>query len=217
MYVGKSSGGRNFSSTYISHFEARDSETQLRLLTIGPAPAQLRRRILHPFDIVPIVVGGEELFRSAAASLSICWPLIAACSIQIEDRGSPFIPEYLIPQLVLQWVLNSTEADGIEYPSMFVDHDRVWSDYGFNYAFPARSSGSDGFCTKLTTLFEMTDPVPWSLALAFRNAPKRKLQMSSKYWMDFGLAGGVRMDYRVSDFGLVEATMREMKRASPES
>ena len=224
LYLGSSAhvcweelGRPEFSSTYISHFQAREAEQQLRLLTIGPAPIQLMRRILHPFDSPPIVVGGEDLFRSAAVSLSICWPLIAACSMQILDRGSPFVPEYLIPQLVLQWVLNSTEADGVEYPSMFVDHSQIWSDYGFNYAFPAKSSGRDGFCAKLTTLFEMTDPVPWSLALAFRDAPKGRPQTSATYWMDFGLAGGVRMDYRVSEFGLVEATLRGMERASPES
>jgi hypothetical protein len=179
LYLGSSAyvcweelGRPEFGSTYISHFRARD-ERKIRLLVIGPAPAQLRRRIIHQFNSPPVLPGCEDIYRGAAASLAICWPLIEACSMLVLERDSPFVPEYVVPQLVLQWVLNSGAADGVEYPSMLVDHDQVWSDFGFNYAFPARSSGKSGFCETLADLFEMTDPVPWSFALAFRDAPKR--------------------------------------------
>ena len=48
----------------------------------------------------------------------ICtYPLRAACSIVVEHPGSKFIEEYIMSQLLLQWVLDDDDFDGIRYES----------------------------------------------------------------------------------------------------
>lgn len=153
-------------------------------------------------------------------SLAICWPLVSACSMQVAEHGPPFVPEYVVPQLVFHWVVNSGEVDGIEYPSMVVDHSRVWSDYGFNFALPVKSGESpDGLCPVLKRKFVMTEPVSWSLAQAFRDSPISTEEAIKRagpgYWKDFGIADSVMMDYRYSEFGIVESRLRGMPLAPP--
>jgi hypothetical protein len=47
------------------------------------------------------------------------FPLIAACSVHVNPplRSHPFIPEYTIPQLLLQYVREDDSIDGIRYRS----------------------------------------------------------------------------------------------------
>lgn len=45
------------------------------------------------------------------------YPLRAACSVVVEHIGKSFIEEYIMPQMLLQWVLNDKDFDGIKYES----------------------------------------------------------------------------------------------------
>jgi hypothetical protein len=42
---------------------------------------------------------------------AVCWPLIAACSIKVKNPGANFKPEYVVPQLILQWITDETRID----------------------------------------------------------------------------------------------------------
>jgi hypothetical protein len=46
------------------------------------------------------------------------WPLIAACSIRREQRVGQFIPEFIVPQLLLPWIAQEGQVDGIRYFSV---------------------------------------------------------------------------------------------------
>lgn len=48
------------------------------------------------------------------------WPLIAACSIKVKHREDSFKPEYIVPQLLLQWIRNNQEIDGIRFSSTHI-------------------------------------------------------------------------------------------------
>ncbi|QKJ32865.1 RES domain-containing protein [Mucilaginibacter mali] len=48
------------------------------------------------------------------------WPLIAACSVKVKNTLDTFKPEYIIPQLLLQWI-NKSKVDGILYSSTHID------------------------------------------------------------------------------------------------
>src|SRR5206468_12842518 len=51
-------------------------------------------------------------------SSAATWPLMAACSVRRKYDDSPFIEEYIVPQLVLQWVTLQNHVQGIAYFSV---------------------------------------------------------------------------------------------------
>lgn len=75
-------------------------------------------------------------------SYLLWYSLIAACSFIRVNKNDPFAAEYIIPQLLIQWVCQkmcSSKTDdgelmGIRYFSCA--SERV-SDMGFNYVFPS--------------------------------------------------------------------------------
>lgn len=93
------------------------------------------------------------------------YPLIAACSYIRVNKEDPFAAEYIIPQLLMQWVHENTgecedaKLTGIRY---FSCASVRASDRGFNYVFPT-SGESDAnepqFCKYLVKAFTLTEPV----------------------------------------------------------
>ncbi len=99
----------------------------------------------------------EDLENFCHAYLML-WPLIAACSIRVLNEG-PFKVEYIIPQLLLQWISNErSEIDGIRYFSTkvveYINNPKI----NCNFAFPVKSVASHGFCTKMKVGFKLTEP-----------------------------------------------------------
>lgn len=92
------------------------------------------------------------------------WPLIASCSVKVKEKENPFKPEYIIPQLLLQWVRNNDELDGISYQSTHIgdDFNRQEGDYS-NIVLPVKKSEMAGYCINLNSKFEMTEAVSWQL------------------------------------------------------
>lgn len=94
------------------------------------------------------------------------YPLIAACSYIRVNKFDPFAAEYVIPQLMMQWVRSELEEKsgsfdkliGIRY---FSCASIRASELGFNYVFPTsgKQEGSLPFCSVLTKAFKLTNPV----------------------------------------------------------
>lgn len=79
----------------------------------------------------------------------ICtYPLRAACSVEVEYPEGKFIEEYIIPQLLLQWVLHDADIDGIRYESCS-ESDEVKSFCGHNIVLVTKEFDSDGYDIKL--------------------------------------------------------------------
>ena len=99
------------------------------------------------------------------------FPLVFLCSTEIETKEkenykSPiFRPDYVIPQLLLEYILDKTTFDkspilGIKYYSVKEDFFSSWLNGDerrlaeiINVAIPARSDGSKGYCSILSELF----------------------------------------------------------------
>ena len=88
------------------------------------------------------------------------YPLRAACSVVVEHHGAKFIEEYIISQLLLQWVRNDEDFDGIRYESCS-DSDDVKSFGGHNIVLMTKEFDADGYDVCLST----------------RNVSKRALKM----------------------------------------
>jgi hypothetical protein len=95
----------------------------------------------------------------------LLWPLIASCSIRVKNRSDPFKPEYIVPQLLLQWVQQSDKYDGICYFSTKIKHYNFQNIAHFrNYALPVKSCKDEGYCTDIQNLFlQWSEGVPWPI------------------------------------------------------
>lgn len=95
------------------------------------------------------------------------YPLIASCSYIRTNKNDPFAAEYIIPQLLMQWVRNEIDIDSVdEYNNLvgiryFSCASIKASDMGFNYVFPTsgqQKSSDLPFCSVLYKVFRLTKP-----------------------------------------------------------
>lgn len=94
------------------------------------------------------------------------YPLIAACSFIRAHRKHPFAPEYIVPQLLMQWLrkYNSNNGKPNEFLGLryFSCYSEKSSDLGFNYVFPTSGIPHDkdsNYCMILGHSFILTRPI----------------------------------------------------------
>jgi hypothetical protein len=85
------------------------------------------------------------------------WPIVLACSVKVKNIEDDFKPEYIIPQLLLQWVRERDDIDGISYQTTHIDFTNSVSEGEFlNIAIPVKEIKTRGLCKVLKQKFEMT-------------------------------------------------------------
>lgn len=92
-----------------------------------------------------------------------CWPLMAASSIKVLHDGDPFVHEYIVSQIILQWLMQNSDVDGIRYFSTRFNPEPTSLKGTLNYVFPGVHNGGpyQGFSIKLKNMFELSDPILW--------------------------------------------------------
>ncbi|MGK9124329.1 hypothetical protein M1D52_09415 [Olivibacter sp. SA151] len=117
-------------------------------------------RTLQLLDLTTDIFSGKYLPHfnpMVGIYYTTLWPLIAACSVKVFCPDDPFKPEYIIPQLLLQWV-NKSNIDGIKYSSTKINlvrsqHKGVF----YNIVIPTRSNLlREGYCPQLLERFHST-------------------------------------------------------------
>lgn len=101
------------------------------------------------------------------AAYLLWYPLIASCSYIRINKKDPFAAEYIIPQLLMQWVRNeikiktNDEYDQLVGIRYFSCASVKSSDMGFNYVFPTSGNKMENspFCSVLANVFRLTSPV----------------------------------------------------------
>ncbi len=160
-----------------------NSQTQLRLCS----RFQLDRNIHHndyEINVIELAIKPQDFFKNSGEnnvnsdnryirgsllqdnevreSYLMWYPLIAACSFIRACKSDPFAPEYVIPQLLMQWLRNWNENNhklfGLRYFSCASERA---SDEGFNYVFP--TSGEEhrdikNYCAVLVDSFKTSLP-----------------------------------------------------------
>lgn len=86
----------------------------------------------------------------------ITYPLTAACSIKVKQRESKFIEEYIVPQLLMQWISVNNNFDGIMYKSSLYT-DLVQGMGAVNIVLPVKKFRDDGLCENLTSKISVSD------------------------------------------------------------
>lgn len=134
---------------------------------------------LKPQDFILDYNRNESIIRRAIPSnlthsneirsaFLLWYPLIAGCSFIRTNKSDPFAAEYILPQLLMQWVRSELISDnqndyesliGIRY---FSCASMKASDMGFNYVFPTsgqQKSANLPYCSVLAKAFRLTSPV----------------------------------------------------------
>ena len=96
------------------------------------------------------------------------YPLMAACSLIVEDKNQNFLPEYIIPQMLLSWVRKNENIRGIAYISC---SNAQWARYynAFNVVLPPKKAAKKGHCEKLKKEFKLSQPEFVELSKIFSN------------------------------------------------
>ncbi len=95
----------------------------------------------------------------------MAWPIVMACSYTVKYPNSSFQEEYIIPNMVLQWISNNKEGiSGIKYVSTKASLPEN-IDLCVNYVFPPKSGQETqtGHCINLSESFLFSEPISWQL------------------------------------------------------
>jgi hypothetical protein len=107
--------------------------------------------------------GSNPGLEKLIIAYATCWPLMAASAIKVLHDGEPFVYEYIVPQMILQWAMSTTECDGIRFFSTRFTPDPDAIRGAANYVFPATHdvSPTNQYSQRLRDLFELTEPMVW--------------------------------------------------------
>lgn len=190
----------DISSLHISRFSAVGEP--LKILNFGIRPALMARLVEKNLANLQ----GNQPLKQFITAYCVCWPLLAACSIRVKYRDEPFKPEYVIPHLVLQWITNTRNLDGVYYFSVNIDNYYDDQMAAANFVFPAQTvARPSGYCTKLLDAFHLSEPVPWQLATGIQVAgypPNCNWKIE--------LIPGVYADYVKTEFGMMQAKLMSL-------
>ncbi len=146
------------------------SNTNIQVIELGVKPQDFlnteRYNVRHARRIENSLLESS----SVRAAYLLWYPLIAACSYIRVNKKDPFAAEYIIPQLLMQWVrfeIGSQSHTDDEYNQLigiryFSCASQKASDMGFNYVFPTsgkQKSPNLPYCSVLTKSFYLSTPV----------------------------------------------------------
>jgi len=137
------------------------------------------------------------------------WPLIAACSVKVPNRDVAFKPEYIIPQLLLPWVIKN-EFDGIKYSSTHINQSKN-NHIGklYNIVLPVRTFKQNyGYCKELLDIFEVSNVMPMQLnQFSIDNSNE---VVGHSELNEIELIKGKRVRYSETMFGKVENQLKSL-------
>jgi len=149
----------------------------------------------------------DEFFQETEKYLQL-FPFIIACGIPVRNAEDVYKPEYIIPQLILEWIIDNRFGKkdglaGVYYTSAIRNDDFYVLDHEWdNLAIPVHDSLSDKeFCPKLKQLFWCTKPTCYEYEYIQGNIN------TTGYW-DNGPQrndpAGLKNDYYMSLFSRME-------------
>lgn len=144
---------RKFS--YCSMMIEETGENALRLIDFTNRPIDLLTNI-HLWLLNSESEKEKEAIYKYLINYIITYPLVAACSIKVKQRDSKFIEEYVLPQLLMQWVRETNYFDGIRYKSSLYT-DLVQGMGAVNIVLPVKKFRDDGLCENLTSKISVSD------------------------------------------------------------
>ena len=141
----------------------------------------------------------------------ITFPLTIACSIKVKHPTGNFKPEYIIPQLLLQYISKNDKIDGIKFLSTKVDYSKLHNVDSYNYVFPVKTIEKKGFCSVLSDLFDSTEPTSLELEEIIYNPTTHPMVIGGGSPSDtrqIELVEGQKSYYSTTSFGKIETSLK---------
>lgn len=146
------------------------------------------------------IVGNEEMLS-----------LFIACSFLPNNDDDEFKPEYIIPQFLMQWMLESPiNIRGVRYYTHRASVDSVNSRLYTNFVFPASDIQDKDYCPLLKKSFNIQGTISGNI-LQYSNSSPGIIAVESKEAIEkdeyFYVTPGRKRRYAESLFGLIEKTL----------
>ncbi|MGE2079316.1 hypothetical protein [Enterobacter asburiae] len=183
-------GKPDFDKLYISSFKTDEETDDLRILDLGynltsAVKTQPLDRFIYfdidyneesePEEINDIEINYQESNNNYGSwginniiSKLLAWPLVLACNYSKYHSTANFHKEYIIPNLLMQWISSDKNKDisGISYRSTKILNQKNKS-IGINVIIPPKMEelpiDYSGHCPVLKRTFLMTNPVSWTV------------------------------------------------------
>ncbi len=152
-------GRSNPDSMQIARFEPAPGQT-IKVLDFMARPRHVAQGVRERAN-----ANDDPHQRFEFVALAVCWPLMAMASIRRKHGDSPFIAEYIVPQLLLQWLVeqDGEGIDGVAYSSVRCRAHCSYPALIANVVLPSRKFAPTGYCSRLAEKLAVTEPVAWSL------------------------------------------------------
>ena len=193
----------NINNMMVSRFYS-ENQHKLVFLDLSLTPFQIKNYLQNLS-----LKNEEELFDNKLFFIFLMrWPLTISCSLSALDEDQNFQPEYYIPQMLMQWIIDQNKVDGVKYFSIKANpfHSGDYSHF-INFALPAGLIDNDGYSKKLRKIFKLTEPISWELLqisdpqLAFTD---NAFEVSQTNEIQLELIKGYKVHYAQTLFGKME-------------
>ncbi|SFF70596.1 hypothetical protein SAMN04488033_105128 [Salegentibacter agarivorans] len=101
----------------------------------------------------------------------VTFPLILATTIKVKNGRATFKPEYIIPQMLIEYITSKSTIDGIKFPSTKVNYSSLHNMQAYNYVFPVKKIEKSGYCEQLVEDFLVTKPTCLDMEDIIHNPP----------------------------------------------
>lgn len=175
------------------------------------------------FDLTFDVYNDYEKFRKKTINEQLeflaLWPLIAACAVKVCNKDDVFKPEYIVPQLVLQWVRQEQKVDAIKYSTTRVDLTKNKGIF-HNMVLPVKEIKDKDYCNELVNIFACSPVVSFELLKFSSKLPKEGTNpnsIDSEITKKFNvqqleIIEGIPEDYYLTKFGQLEYFLNRDKK-----
>ena len=166
----------------------------------------------YDFKMLDLRIPSKDAWNLDMVRCILIFPLVIASMVQVKNYKDTYKPEYLIPQLLTEWVISKNkenrgkeEVTGIIYTSAQKNEDFSYSDDSYdNYAIPVlKPFGSKKYCKRLTDYFKLTMPTYYDLEVLKNREVPNELGMG----VDKGVAHFKSI--RISPFDKMEYFLKD--------
>ena len=150
------------------------------------------------------------------------FPIHLLCNIKVKNRDSIFKPEYMFPQLIMQWV-NENDIGCVQYLSTQLNYNHLNNDLFFyfsNLAIPAKTTQKSGYCEYLKKEIKLTESISWPTLLAsypnlkFPTKKKSSFDDFTKKMQEIDIIKNHKVKYSNTIFGKMENFLIDNMEAS---
>lgn len=163
---------------------------------------------LHLFDLR---IPEFSVWEADLYSHLCIYPLLLSCMVEAKAETNDYVPEYIIPQLIMEWLIfhnnfkiaKNIKINGIIYTSSHLNADFDYpSDKFWNIAIPTiKTLAPKGHCAELLKTFNITSPTYYEIE-KIKHGPRNDNRQSTG-------DDASSINYDLSDFGKLESYLKE--------